>query len=397
MTLDEIAKKELAEIARAGTLRHLRQLSGAQGPRMKVGGREVLLFAGSNYLDLSHHPQVVAAAAQAVEDWGCSSGGSRLISGNLELHEEVEAALASFCRSEAALCFNSGYAANLGVIPALVGPGDSLISDALNHASIIDGGRLSGATVRVFPHGDLGALAEILAKAANEGGRRLLVIDGVFSMDGDMAPVAEIVALAQGHDTMVMLDDAHGTATLGPDGRGSAAHWGVDEGIDIYLGNLAKGLGSFGAFVAGSYAMRDLMINVARSFIFTCALPPAQVAAAGAALELSIAEPWRRFALQSNAARLRARLAEAGISCAPSTTHIVPVVIGENAATMRICEALLECGFYVQGIRHPSVPRGTARLRITPMATHREAEIDELAKAVAEFVTAEADALKIAG
>ncbi len=397
MSLDDIAKEKLDEIAAAGTLRHLRQLSGAQGPRMKVAGQEVLLFAGSNYLDLSHHPQVVASAAEAVEEWGCASGGSRLISGNLELHEEFEAALADFCGTEASLCFNSGYAANLGVIPALVGPGDSLISDALNHASIIDGARISGASVRVFPHGDLDVLAEMLAKAADEGGRRLLVLDGVFSMDGDVAPIAEAVDLARRHDTMVMLDDAHGTATLGPDGRGSAAHCGVSEGIDIYLGNLAKGLGSFGAFVAGSHRMRELLINVARSFIFSCGLPPAQVAAARTALTLSIAEPWRRFALQSNAARLRERLGLAGISSAPSSSHIVPVVIGENAATMRICEALLERGYYVQGIRHPSVPRGSARLRITPMATHRENEIDDLAAAVAELVCAEDGDIKIAG
>jgi len=397
MSLDEFARKKLDEIEAAGTLRHLRQLSGAQGPRMKVAGREVLLFAGSNYLDLSHHPQVVSAAAIAVDEWGCASGGSRLISGNLELHEALEAELAQFCHSEAALCFNSGYAANLGVIPALVGPGDSLISDSLNHASIIDGARLSGAEVRVFAHADLDQLAEVLASAVDRGGRRLLVLDGVFSMDGDIAPIPEMVDLAPRHDTLVLLDDAHGPATLGPDGRGSAAHLGVTEGIDIYLGNLAKGLGSFGAFVAGSKWMRALLINVARSFIFTCALPPAQVAAARASLALSIAEPWRRFALQSNAARLRERLARSGISCAPSTSHIVPVVIGENEATMRVCEALLERGFYVQGIRHPSVPRGSARLRITPMATHREDEIDDLADAVAELVTGEVAAVKIAG
>lgn len=397
MSLDEIAKEKLEAIEAAGTLRHLRQLSGAQGPRMKVSGRDVLLFAGSNYLDLSHHPKVVAAAAQAVEEWGCASGGSRLISGNLELHETLESELAGFCGTEAALCFNSGYAANLGVIPALVGPGDSLISDALNHASIIDGAKLSGARVRIFPHGDLAALEQVLGEAADAGGRRLLVLDGIFSMDGDVPPIAEMVTLARDHDTMVLLDDAHGTATIGPEGRGSAAHCGVNQGIDIYMGNLAKGLGSFGAFIAGSHRMRDLMINVARSFIFTCALPPAQVAAARASLALSVAEPWRRYALQSNAARLRERLAQAGISCAPSTTHIVPVIVGDNARTMRICEALLERGFYVQGIRHPSVPRGSARLRITPMATHHEQEIDDLAGVITELMSHEPDAREIAG
>ena len=210
-------------------------------------------------------------------------------------------------------------------------------------------------------------------------------------MDGDIAPLAEMVELARRHDAIVMLDDAHGSATLGPDGRGSAAHCGV-EGIDLYLGNLAKALGSSGAFVTGSKLVRELLINVARSFIFTCALPPAQVAAGLAGLRVSLEEPWRRWMLQANAARLRERLAEGGISCEPSTSHIVPVVIGENDTTMAICRQLIERGFFVQGIRHPSVPRGSARLRITPMATHREDEIDTLADAVIELVAPVADA-----
>ncbi len=389
--VDEIARSRLAAIESRGTLRSLRRLSGPQGARTIVDGRELLVFAGSNYLDLSHHPKVVRATADAVEKWGCAAGGSRLISGNLDLHEELEAELASFMGAEAALCFNSGYAANLGVIPALVREGDVVVSDALNHASIIDGIRLSGAEARVFPHADCSALERVLEEAARGPGRVLLVADGVFSMDGDIAPLAEMVELARRYDAMVMLDDAHGSATLGPDGRGSAAHCGV-EGIDLYLGNLAKALGSSGAFVTGSKLVRELLINVARSFIFTCALPPAQVAAGLAGLRVSLEEPWRRWMLQANAARLRERLAEGGISCEPSTSHIVPVVIGENDTTMAICRQLIERGFFVQGIRHPSVPRGSARLRITPMATHREDEIDALADAVIELVAPVADA-----
>lgn len=448
MQIDEIATEKLAAIEKRGTLRSLRQINsigakrenGAdgsesarrqpaleaarQGPRVEINGRQVLLFAGSNYLDLSRHPEVVEAAAEAVATWGCAAGGSRLISGNLDLHEELEEELARFSGREAALCFNSGYAANLGIIPALVGPDDVLISDTLNHASIIDGARLSGAKVEVAAHGDLESLERALCRAREHGGRRLLVVDGVFSMDGDVPPLRETIALARSHDAIVVLDDAHGTATLGPQGRGAAAHCGIDAGIsdgvgvglvdglvdesgddkvhgvrdacasrglgvdpfeagvDIYLGNLAKALGSFGAFAAGSRLMRELLINVSRSFIFTCALPPAQLGAARAALRISLAEPWRRWALQANASRLRERLHTAGISTEPSTTHIVPVIIGENAATMEICEALLREGFYVQGIRHPSVPRDSARLRITPMATHREEEIDALSDAV---------------
>ncbi len=389
MQIRDLAAQTLGTIRAHGTLRSLRQLSNLEGPRVEVDGKPVWLFAGSNYLDLGQHPKVVEAAARAARDWGCNSGGSRLISGNLELHEAFEAELAAWQGSEAALLFNSGYGANTGLLPALVGPADLVVSDSLNHASIIDGAKLSGAQVQIFPHRDCEALANVFAQHGSRARHRLLVVDGVFSMEGDIAPIAEICAVAREHDAWVLLDDAHGTATLGPDGRGVAAHCGVADEVDIYVGNLAKALGSFGAFVSGSAALRDLLINTARSFIFSCALPPTQVAAARAALEVSREESWRREALQRNAARLRDGLAAAGISSEASSTQIVPVVLGDNETTMRVCEALLEHGFYVQGIRHPSVPRGTARLRITPMATHRDAEIDALVEAVVELVAAE--------
>jgi len=384
--LDEVAADTLDAIRARGTHRRMRVLEGAQAPRMIVDGREVLLFAGSNYLDLARHPEVVEASVRAARDVGCAAGGSRLISGNLALHEALEESLAKFFDAEAALAWTSGYAANVGVIPSLVGRGDAVVSDALSHASIVDGCRLSRAAVRVFPHGDLAALEEALAGAARDHRRVLLAIDGVYSMDGDVAPVAEMVAAAKRHDAMVLLDDAHGTGTLGVRGRGSAELRGVADGIDVLLGTLGKGLGSFGAFVVGSGALRELLVNTARSFIFSCALAPPQVAAAAAALELVRREPWRRERLQANAARLRARLAVRGVDTRPSTSHIVPVVIGANAAAMAACERLLERGFYAQGIRHPSVAEGTARLRLTPMATHGEDEIDALADAVADEV-----------
>jgi len=384
--LAEVAAEALAAIHARGTHRRMRVLDGAQAPRMIVDGREVLLFAGSNYLDLAHHPEVVEAAARAARDIGCAAGGSRLISGNLALHEALEEDLAKFFQTETALAFSTGYAANLGVIPALVGKGDAVVSDALSHASIVDGCRLSRAAVRVFPHGDTEALDHVLEIASRDHRRVLLAIDGVYSMDGDVAPVAEMVALAERHRAMVLLDDAHGTGTLGAQGRGSAEWCGVTSGIDVLLGALGKGLGSFGAFVVGSRALRELLVNVARSFIFTCALAPPQVAAARAALGIARREPWRRERLQANAARLRQRLAARGVDTRPSTTHIVPVRIGENGAAMAVCERLLERGFYAQGIRHPSVPEGTARLRLTPMASHGEDEIDALAEAVVDEV-----------
>jgi 8-amino-7-oxononanoate synthase len=382
----EVAREALGAIRARGAYRRLRLLDGRQGPRTRVDGREVLLFAGSNYLDLAAHPEVCEAAARAARDFGCAAGGSRLINGNLALHEELEQDLAKFVGCEASLVFATGYMANLGVIPCLASRGDVIVSDALSHASIIDGCRLSRAEVRVFPHGDLDALETLLEDCRRRYRRVLLAVDGVYSMDGDVAPLTELVALAQRFDAMLLLDDAHATGTLGAGGRGTPELCGVSEGIDVWLGTLGKSLGASGAFVAGSAALRELLVNTARSFIFSCALPPTQVAAAAAALALVRREPWRRERLQANAARLRRGLARHGISTAPSTTHIVPVVIGGNDATMHTCEALLARGFYAQGIRHPSVPTGRARLRITPMASHSEAEIDALCEALVQEV-----------
>jgi glycine C-acetyltransferase len=386
--LDRLAAEKLDAIRARGTYRRMRVLSGAQGERMEVDGRSVLLFAGSNYLGLAHHPEVVEAAARAARDFGCAAGGSRLISGNLDLHEALEAELAEWVGAESALAFGTGYMANVGVIPALVGRGDVVVSDALCHASIIDGCKLSGAAVRVVPHGDAAAFDAALADGSRLAGRVLVALDGVYSMDGDVAPLPELLASARRHGALVLLDDAHGMGALGAGGRGCAELLGVEGQADVLLGTLGKALGSFGAFVAGSAVLRDLLVNTARSFIFSCALAPPQIESARAALRVLRREPWRRERLAANAARLRARLAERGLSTAPSTTHIVPVVIGENAATMAACEALLDRGFYAQGIRHPSVPAGTARLRLTPMATHAPEDIDALADAVAAVVAA---------
>jgi 8-amino-7-oxononanoate synthase len=385
--LDAIADEILGEIRERGTYRRMRVLDGLQAPRMQVDGRDVLLFAGSNYLDLARHPEVIEAAERATRQWGCAAGGSRLITGNLSCHEALESELASFFETEAALAFNTGYMANVGVIPALVGPGDVLVSDELNHASIIDGAKLARTEVAVFRHGDVESFSETLERIRPKARRVLVAIDGVYSMDGDVAPVAEIVQRAHEADAMVLLDDAHGTGCLGARGRGTAEAAGVLGEVDILMGTLGKSIGSFGAFVAGSAKMRDLFVNTARSFIFSCALAPAQVEASRVSLRLIDQEPWRRERLASNCDRLRLRLSEAGISTAPSTTHILPVVLGDNERTMAVCEALLERGYYAQGIRHPSVPRGQARLRITPMATHEETEIDGLAREIAELLS----------
>ena len=385
--LGPLAEASLEAIRSRGTYRRMRILEGTQGPRAVVDGRPALNFASSNYLDLARHPEVIEASVRAARDHGCAAGGSRLISGNLRIHELLEEELAELLGTEAALVFNTGYMANAGVIPTLAGRGDVIVSDALNHASIIDGCRLARAEIRVFPHGDLEVLEATLRQVATSRRRVLLAVDGIYSMDGDLAPLAEMVALARRFDAMLLLDDAHGTGTLGLRGGGTAELLGVEREVDVLVGTLGKALGSFGAFVAVSATLRDLLVNAARSFIFSCALAPAQVEAARAALRLLGREPWRRERLRAHGDLLRRRLADRGVSTQPSTTHIIPVMLGENQRTMATCERLLERGFFAQGIRHPSVPEGSARLRLTPMATHREEEIHALAGAVAEEVS----------
>ena len=366
----------------------MRLLGSIQSARMHVDGRAVVHFASSNYLDLAHHPDVVEAAVDAARSHGCAAGGSRLICGNSELHESLEADLAAFLGVQSALVFSTGYMANVGVLSALTRPGDIVVSDALNHASIVDGCRLARADVRIFPHGDVDALARILPivadTAVRERRRVLLAVDGVYSMDGDVAPLPAITTLARRYGAIVVLDDAHGCGVLGTHGRGAAELLGAEDGIDAYVGTLGKAFGSFGAFVAGSSRLRDLLVNTARTFVFTCALSPPQVAAAHASLRVVQTEPERRKRLLTNASRLRAQLASYGIASGRSTTQIVPVIVGENTPTMQLSERLLERGYFAQGIRHPSVPQGSARLRITLMETHDAHEIDGLAAALAE-------------
>ncbi len=387
MTLNAFALDELDAIRQQGTYRSLRVLQGTSGPQIQVDEQRAHLFASSNYLDLAQHPEVVEAATRAARDWGCASGGSRLINGNLAIHEALEEELAQFIGSETALVFGNGYMANTGLIPALVGKEDLILSDALSHASIIDGCKLSKAQVQVFPHGDVAALEQGLEQARGKARKILLVIDGVYSMDGDCAPLKDIHALAKAFGAMLFVDDTHGTGTLGPDGRGCPAlHDIAPEEIDIHLGSLAKALGSYGAFVGGSRALRDLLINTCRSFIFSCALPPPQVEAARAALRILQREPWRRERLQANSALLRASLHSVRVDTDPSCTQIVPVIIGSNEDTMDLCQDLLARGYFAQGIRFPSVPQGSARLRLTVMATHDKEQIQGLARSLREVL-----------
>jgi glycine C-acetyltransferase len=367
---------ELARLRQEGLYREMRLVEGSQGRRVLLDGREVLLFCSNNYLGLADHPLLKEAAVRAVERYGVGSGAARLVSGTMELHSALERRIASFKGTEAALVFNSGYSANTGIIPALVGRGDTIFSDRLNHASIVDGAILSRARVVRYPHNDMEALRRLLDQSQDTG-RRLIVSDGVFSMDGDLALLAELVAIKREYGALLMVDDAHGTGVLGAGGRGSAELLGVSDGVDVQMGTLGKGLGSFGAYVAGSRELVDYLVNRARSFIFSTSLPPAVLAAAIAAIDLvdSPLGAALRVQLADNAVRFRDLLAAAGLDTMGSTTQIVPVLVGEAPVTMTFTRLLLDEGVFVQGIRPPTVPAGSCRLRCTLMATHTEDDV----------------------
>jgi glycine C-acetyltransferase len=375
-------ESELAGLESRHIRRRLRALAGPCDAEVTLEGRRVLLLSSNNYLGLATHPALAAAAIEAIGRWGCGAGASRLIAGHLELHVAVEAKLAAFKETEAALLFPSGYQANLGAITALVGRGDHVYSDALNHASIVDGCRLSRASVHVYPHGDVGALEAALA-ATPAGGRRLIVTDSVFSMDGDRAPLRSLVALAEQYHSWLMVDEAHATGVLGHRGAGLAEAEGVAGRVHVHMGTLGKALGGAGAYVAGARALIELLVNRARSFVYTTALPPAAVAAAGAALDVVREEPGRRAALLENAARLRDGLRALGLD-ARGDTHIVPVLVGDNRRAVALADALLARGVLALAIRPPTVPEGTARLRVTPMATHTAAQLERALGAFAD-------------
>jgi 8-amino-7-oxononanoate synthase len=366
---------ELQAIKNASLYRRLRRVENDQGPTLMLDGQEVINFSSNNYLGIANHPALAAAAKEAIDRYGCGSGASRLISGNMTLHEELETKLATFKGTGAALVFNSGFQANTGILSTLTGEGDAIFSDALNHASIIDGCRLSRARSIVYAHGDLDQLESAL-RLEIEAGRKLIVTETIFSMDGDEAPLRGIVELAEKYGAMVMVDEAHATGIFGSTGAGIVAKLGLGERVAVQMGTLGKALGGFGAYVAGSPALRELLINRCRSFIFTTSLPPAIMAMAMAAIDLVQREPERREALWNNCRILQAGLRDLDFSPGSGESPILPVVIGDAGKCMEFSERLLEKGIFAQGIRPPTVPPGTSRLRITLMATHTRAQID---------------------
>jgi glycine C-acetyltransferase/8-amino-7-oxononanoate synthase len=377
----------LAELEQLGLHRRLRLISGPQGPRVLLDGKPVLLLCSNNYLGLADHPRVREAAAEAAMRWGVGAGASRLVSGTMTIHRRLEERLAEWEGSEACVLFGSGYLANMGAIGALAGKGDTVYSDELNHASIIDGCRLSRAQVVVYRHCDSEHLQWCLRRHGG-GGRRLIATDAVFSMDGDVAPLQDIVELAREHGARTIVDEAHATGLLGPGGRGAVAAAGLQGEVDVLVGTLSKSLGSYGAYVCSSAEMSDYLINCARSLIFSTAPAPPAIAGALAALDLLRERPHRVERLHAAARALRGELAKEGFPIEPSEMPIVPIVVGEEHDALRMCQAALGKGVFAQAIRPPTVPAGTSRLRLAAMASHTPVELRSAARTLGEAARA---------
>jgi len=360
--------------------RHRRVVGGMQGPVLRVDGRELVAFCSNDYLGLAADPRLVGALQRGAARYGVGSGAAHLVSGHSAAHHALEEELAAFMQRPRALLFSTGYMANLGVLSALLGRGDAVIEDRLNHASLLDGGLLSGARLRRYAHADARAAEAILAEAKGEA---LLATDGVFSMDGDLAPLPALAAACRHHDAWLMVDDAHGLGVLGEGGRGTVAHYGLglDE-VPILMGTLGKAFGAFGAFVAGSQDLIETLIQRARPYIYTTALPPAFAEATREALRIVQAEEWRREQLRALVARFRAGVQALGLSLMEAPTSIQPILLGETAHALRWSEALERRGLLVTAIRPPTVPVGSARLRVTLSAAHTEAQVDQLVDAL---------------
>lgn len=377
-------QKELAELEAQGLRRGCRKAEEARGGRIKVEGRWLVNLASNNYLGLSQHPRVIAAAQEAAGKYGAGAGSARLIGGNWPPHEQLEQELAAFKQAEDCLLFSTGYMASLGIVTALAGPGDLVIGDRLNHASLIDACRLSGAEMRVYPHADAERLETALKQRRARYRRALVVTEGLFSMDGDSPPLPRIAAIAREYDAWLLVDDAHATGVLGKQGRGSLEHFGIPpEGV-LQMGTLSKALGSMGGYLAGPKDAVELLRNKARSYIFTTGMAPSCAAAALEALRVVKEEPGLRQRLWDNVRAWTAGLRGLGFDLVRGDSPIVPVRVGPNAETMAMARALFEAGVFAPGIRPPTVPEGEARIRTSLTALHTQQDLTE---ALASFQT----------
>ena len=368
-------EQRLRQLERHHLMRRLRTVESAPDAEITIDGRPILLMASNNYLGLATHPAVKHAAIHATERFGVGAGAARLVSGTLPPHEELETALAKFKGTDAALVFGSGYLANLGVIPALIGTGGLILADRLCHTSLIDGCRLSGAGLRVYRHNDLAHLKSLLAKRPAKRDT-LIVTEGVFSMDGDLAPLPELIDLADRYNSRLFVDDAHGTGVMGAQGRGTLEHFGMESRLPFHMGTLGKALGTSGAYVAGPAGLIQYLINTARTFLFATAPPPATAAATVAALRVLQAEPDRRTRLWDNRNYLRAGLHDLGFRLTGSASPILPIIVGEAHQTVTMAGRLLELGVYAPAIRPPTVPKATSRIRVTVTSEHSRAQLD---------------------
>jgi glycine C-acetyltransferase/8-amino-7-oxononanoate synthase len=377
-------EQRLHQLKRNHLLRTLRAIESASDAEVTIEGRPVILMASNNYLGLATHQALKRAAIQAVERFGVGAGAARLVSGTLPPHEELETTLAKFKGAEAALTFGSGYLANLGAIPALIGADGLILADRLCHASLIDGCRLSGASFRVYRHNDVAHLKSLLARRPSKRDT-LIVTDGVFSMDGDLAPLPELITLADRFGARLLVDDAHGTGVMGTHGRGTLEHYGVESRLPFHMGTLGKALGTCGAYVVGPAGMIRYLVNTARTFLFATAPPPATAAATVAALEVIQAEPDRRARLWSNRNYVHDGLRDAGFRLTASASPILPILIGDAQKAVAMAGRLLELGVYAPAIRPPTVPNGTSRIRVTVTSEHTRTQLD---RALAAFLQA---------
>jgi 8-amino-7-oxononanoate synthase len=379
-------RREIEELRAQRRLRTLREVQGPPGRVLTIEGRRVLNLSSNDYLGLADDPRVRRAAAEAIAAHGCGATASRLVCGNLRIHEELEEEIAGWKGTERALVFSSGYAANVGIISALVGPGDVVLSDRLNHASIVDGIRLSGARLLRYRHADPDALAERLRRA--EGRRRLIVTDSVFSMDGDIEPLREIAELAERSGALLMVDEAHAAGIFGPGGAGIAAEVGVSDRVDIAMGTLSKAFGSAGGYVAGRRDLIELLVQRARSFMFSTGPSPAAIGGAREALRIASEEPERRRLVLESAIALRSALHDMNLRVPEGRTPIIPVLLGEEGTALEFSGALFERGILAIAIRPPAVPAGGARLRVSVSAAHTPEDIRTAVAAFAQVTRA---------